>query len=55
MAMYILHKSGVNLIGAVTRDTSTVVNDPFTEGDSVSVCDEYSWCVEKNKESAHDI
>ena len=25
MAMYILHKPGVNLIGAVTRDTFTVV------------------------------
>ena len=39
MAMYILHKPGVNLIDAVTRDTFAVVNDPFTSGDSVSVCD----------------
>ena len=39
MAMYILHKPGDNLIGAVTRDTFTVVNDPFTAENSVSVCD----------------
>ena len=39
MAMYILHQAGVNLIGTVTWDTFTVVNDPFTAGNSVNVCD----------------
>ena len=65
MAMYILHKPGVNLIGAITPDTFAVVNDPFTSGDPVSECDrtfqrkirrvDYSWRVKKNKESAHEI